>query len=510
MGPSGFTLVELIVVVLLVTLLFAITVPIFSTSGKRVNRETCLNNLFVIGRDLAQYRQDYGAFPAAPLPDYLLTLDPTYVPFGLLPVQSRVLAAPGTTPDDLTPVGVYTGDDPGYQVKVKIARTGTSASDPDEFLWSDRGDDGWAGPVPITAPAAPITIKNGIGVRFATNYGHASVSVWTIALAPDVPQEWKQWRQAPAVETAAEILEADDTTTGGGAVQVADTAWLDFLDVNSPVIIRSGDSEELVLVKSVQSDGFTTHADLERGYPAGSTILPGFATFIADGGDPADVHYDGNMIARFVRKNYGLFRLLQTYALPLPTFHCPEISETADVIQGANLRASGDDPSQPRRVDSLKSGYNTYDSTYNYDQYHNAILRFDALLGYGDIDSARQLKNPNAPADTVVTWCYGHRLDATPSYPLGDPAQPDMLGTPYTPGDTAEEAAAERANARAVQNYTRKIADNQALILWQDGTVRAVGPRLARSKYDRADGARRRACYYLVPPFLLTTGDEQP
>ena len=83
---AGFTLIEIVVVLTVVAILAAIIVPVFSTSGQRVNAQTCLNNLHTLGVNLAQYRQDYGAYPAAPLPQYLkVDHDPKFMPYGYLP-----------------------------------------------------------------------------------------------------------------------------------------------------------------------------------------------------------------------------------------------------------------------------------------------------------------------------------------------------------------------------------------------------------------------------------------
>lgn len=59
----GFTLVELIVVVAIIIVLTAITVPSYMVMARHNRRSTCASNLKAIGQALALFREDYECFP---------------------------------------------------------------------------------------------------------------------------------------------------------------------------------------------------------------------------------------------------------------------------------------------------------------------------------------------------------------------------------------------------------------------------------------------------------------
>jgi prepilin-type N-terminal cleavage/methylation domain-containing protein/prepilin-type processing-associated H-X9-DG protein len=80
----GFTLVELLVVVAIVTILVALLVPALSRAREHVNRVKCAANLRSLGQAMELYVQHYGWYPggdAAEGPDYGL--------FAVWPVRLR-------------------------------------------------------------------------------------------------------------------------------------------------------------------------------------------------------------------------------------------------------------------------------------------------------------------------------------------------------------------------------------------------------------------------------------
>ena len=191
---------------------------------------------------------------------------------------------------------------------------------------------------------------------------------------------------------------------------------------------------------------------------------------------------------------------LRTYKL----YHCPLQLSTAHVNRGSELIYAN---SSLKTFDPLWAGYNTYDITYNYDQYQNEIGKFDTtVLGYnvfnGTVagfpgsasspvvmtDIKRQLHcgistagiTQPVPADTVVCWCYVHNGDNPPTYTTIDK---------YPNAITSTNTVSAVQHTRAAQIYE---------VLWVDGSVQSVHPYLVLSPVDGS--------YYWVPPFLFNQG----
>jgi len=492
---AGFTLVEIIVVLTIVALLAAIIVPVFSTSGDRINRQACMNNLHALGVNLTQYRQDYGVYPKAPLPTYLRTVDPKYVPFGYMPTQATCSAMNISMVDELHAVTEFTGSDPeSYVVKVKISALGTDGA-PDEYLWTD---DDWAtdhGPFPILDADAKLPINRGINVLFSNKNGHTVGDAWTITLQANLPTDWPQWNNIPPIPIA-------NTPLGAGAIiidvnkaslvrpvgdPVLEPKWLNIRDQfnNRAAILQNPDGQtELVIIEQLNVNGTFTIYPRRPGaitFVNGSTIALGYfeLSYPLTAGDPFYDAYAPNTLPSFISGNFGLARFLQIYGTDTATYHCPQMLNTENVQTGMNLRAAteGSDYSPFIRFDTLSSGYNTYDVTYNYDQYNNAIAYFDARLGYGVLNLKRQLKEAFPPADTVVCWCYGHRPDQTPAY-----------------DDIVADVDTQAGVAKAEQSRRNDVA----LVLWVDGTVTTVTPYIMQGADD---------AFYRVPPFLYSRGE---
>ena len=60
---SGFTLLELLVVIGIVGALMAITLPSYMAMSRQNRRASCASNLKVIGQALAMFKADYGCYP---------------------------------------------------------------------------------------------------------------------------------------------------------------------------------------------------------------------------------------------------------------------------------------------------------------------------------------------------------------------------------------------------------------------------------------------------------------
>ncbi len=76
----AFTLVEILVVIAIMALLAAITLPVFFNMRTNDRKSTCASNMEALGRALTEYYQDYKKYPAGPRPDYAMKVwvnDPT-------------------------------------------------------------------------------------------------------------------------------------------------------------------------------------------------------------------------------------------------------------------------------------------------------------------------------------------------------------------------------------------------------------------------------------------------
>ncbi|OPZ80853.1 MAG: hypothetical protein BWY76_03228 [bacterium ADurb.Bin429] len=167
-------------------------------------------------------------------------------------------------------------------------------------------------------------------------------------------------------------------------------------------------------------------------------------------------------------------------------YHCPAMTQTENVNLRGNLQAlwSQDPANQTlRKFDPLWAGYNTYDVTYNYDQYTPGIAKYDTALGFGNLNANRTLASAKPPADTVVCWCYAHTSSQSPSVTDAEAGEPDVVG----------DLAAARNAMRLRRNET-------SLVLWVDGTVDVVRPYLTRSLNDMGG----QPAYFWTPPYLYS------
>jgi prepilin-type N-terminal cleavage/methylation domain-containing protein len=180
-------------------------------------------------------------------------------------------------------------------------------------------------------------------------------------------------------------------------------------------------------------------------------------------------------------------------------YHCPAMLDTENVNLRGNLEAlwaQDADNQALRKFDPLWSGFNTYDVTYNYDQYNipvatepdGAIVKFDKAIGFTDAkgnwpNERRQLKYNDAPADTVVCWCYAHTRGQSPTVEDANSGEPDVVGGPD-----------------AVRNALRARRNETNLVLWADGTVALVRPYLTQKK----DPVNGQPAYFWTPPYLAS------
>ena len=91
--PAGFTLVEVLLVVIIIAILAAIVMPVFSSFNRNTRYQTCTENLKEIGAALAMYRSEHDAYPAAPNPIYLSDMQPVDIPFDQKPATPALLTS---------------------------------------------------------------------------------------------------------------------------------------------------------------------------------------------------------------------------------------------------------------------------------------------------------------------------------------------------------------------------------------------------------------------------------
>ncbi|MHB9131380.1 MAG: type II secretion system protein [Armatimonadota bacterium] len=473
---AGFTLVELLVVIAIVAMIAAILLPVFLTMGRRVNQHTCLNNLHAIGVALAQYRDDYGAYPDAPMPSYLKAGKAADIPFSQRPGVAKPTFT-GTGLNDMTSGGSFTGNTTmTYRVYITL-------QDPmaDKFQWSDDGGTTWNGTdIDITGGAQ--TLNNGVQITFSATTGHDLgdlAKYWEFVAGP-IPTNWVDWRRQPT----AKITDDPQVAAGSTDVTVDDPA--SFTD-GMRVVIRGSGVSEVAIIDTIAGNTLTLRTGLLYDHPKGDTIDPGFQ------------YQDVDTLNNVRYGNYGLAKLFQLYLTDTrdylrnrQLYHCPAITATEGVDRSATLNKV-DEATEFRTFDPLWAGYNTYDVTYNYDQFYDEILAFDGVIGSGQLNAPRQLFNANVPADTVICWCYGHLETPTPSYL--DPTKPAFTL------DTALVSTPE-AQRDLIQANEKLHRSESRLVLWIDGTVDVAHPYLMPG---RAVGGQ--IPYYWVPPFLYSKGD---
>ncbi len=120
--------------------------------------------------------------------------------------------------------------------------------------------------------------------------------------------------------------------------------------------------------------------------------------------------------------NYGLETMYRLYLNDKKDFlrsanklHCPSARDTERLDQMTLWNKLTPIEAKGFRYDPLLGGYNTYDVTYNYNQYNQKILDFETALGpaAAGLYIKRQLSNLHPPADTVVCFCFAHRTFGT-------------------------------------------------------------------------------------------------
>ncbi len=370
---AGFTIVEVLVVISIIALLAAILVPTFFNVSKSQRQTSCISNLHEIGVAVGQYREDYEAYPPAPLPAYLRS-------------------------------------------------------------------------------------------------GGSDLNVMPMVQQPlDVTTSWQTNNVTPKLYTLAAAA-----AVGATSLQLTVQPDAVTLPLHTNLLLSDPDAgvAEVAAVSGITGTTVNLALPLTQAYAVGSSVDARFANFGLYG-----LYY----------QYFGLDK--RDYVKTAQLFHCPALEATAGVDRDANTNATASF-GVPRK-DPLMAGYDTYDITYNYDQYSAEISTFDLCLGTPGLNSSRMLRNAQAPADSVVCWCYAHRGTPLVTYVPPDPSAPALT----VPTGTSNEK-------RLVNGLEANRRDERDLVLLLDGAVDIVNPELLTGK---ATGGQH--LYYWVPPFLHVAGE---
>ena len=96
-GQGGFTLLELLIVVVILGILAAIIIPRFTVSAAEAKKNACAQNVANINTQTERWYFEKGAWPAADLPD--IAADADFFPDGIptCPVDGSAYALDATT-----------------------------------------------------------------------------------------------------------------------------------------------------------------------------------------------------------------------------------------------------------------------------------------------------------------------------------------------------------------------------------------------------------------------------
>ncbi len=94
---KGFTLLELLIVVVILGILAAVVIPRFTVSAATAKKNTCAQNVANINTQVERYYFEKGAWPAADLSD--IAADADYFPDGIptCPVDGSAYTLDSTT-----------------------------------------------------------------------------------------------------------------------------------------------------------------------------------------------------------------------------------------------------------------------------------------------------------------------------------------------------------------------------------------------------------------------------
>ena len=493
---AGFTLVELLVVMAIAALMISITLPVY-LNMRRTNRyNTCMQNMKEIGTALELYRADFGYYPAPPKPDYLQYMRWQDLPYS----TTRQWSVTG----QVSPAVLHCGDvldlQVGMRVIVRPATTWTVISKPSDSslelnsvanLSSDT-------PVTLTDNATGSTEQCTITDVDATN----RVITLKQVLVNLYQNGGSMTAVLPSENATITSIDANNENVTfvqnvrydyalGGVIAMAPAhipaqtlapARLNQLQLDTIAGLSTG-----MRVTLYDSKPTATNTPRVLDQPVVVGIDPG-TNIVTFQTELQRQVYSGGEYLTWAVGNDGLATLFamylndqRSYLRGNQRFHCPMMVKTEGVDRTAILAQQAINTSTAlaayHNFDPLFAGYNTYDLTYNYDQYDGTIKLFDQAMGYstGSGNVSRQLRNPTPPADTAVCWCYGHFPGQWPS--LG-PNGRAVAGDPAT--------------------VKQQYADFISLVLWVDGSVAPVPATLAPG----VDGYN-----YWVPPCLYTRGD---
>ncbi len=195
---SGFTLVELLVVITIIGMLMAMLLPAVNAARESANRVTCLNNLNELGKAF----QVYGASNNSAIPGYLMNPPPNPTNPGTAnPAMSWVMAlAPAMGRNDL------------YQAMA-------TNSVPSTTYWNI-----------MVCPSNPPLATTGPALAYVINCGRPDNN----ATPPDYPYNGIAFNQYNQTNPIKNTLESIEKVRGAASILFASETLLDTLPSGGP------------------------------------------------------------------------------------------------------------------------------------------------------------------------------------------------------------------------------------------------------------------------------------
>ncbi len=192
---NGFTLVEILVVIAIMSILAAITLPVFFNMRTNDRKSTCASNMEALGRALTEYYQDYKKYPAGARPDYAMKVwANTTDAYQAIPLSNQPTTEskpPSYNVITIPPMNPTTGTSNllcyprsslplQYKVTIEINSVTTTPSLSYDYIWHTDT-------IPSTSPvrtgsgtvtAGKVTLFDSVKIEFTSTTSHYVGETW--------------------------------------------------------------------------------------------------------------------------------------------------------------------------------------------------------------------------------------------------------------------------------------------------------------------------------------------